>query len=184
MSTRTYYIRRDGSATPNKPWSGDHITTVRAHSAYGAERKMAYLDPKDVYARFYIFSKRCCIEICDLEALRSQGMNDRLFLSQGKWTNYGIEVIGVPLENLGEEIVRIAETIVKNLGKDVRIDLLHDGSAYYSYHQRMEVPIEEPTWARTKQMARLQRYLMKRLSSPMITILPPSACHLEIPSVA
>lgn len=108
---RTYYLRRDGSATPNKPWSGDHIMTVRAGTAIEAETRLRYLGPEDVYAQVSVPDRRVRILLCANGSLLGKGLYPHLFVGADRLGSHGIELLEVSLHRLVSEIIRTTEAL-------------------------------------------------------------------------
>lgn len=132
MSYRTYYLRRDGSASPNRPWSEDHIMTVRAHSIREAEALMPYLAPSEIYARIGPEGSGSSIVLCSLSALKAHGMNTRLFINKERWGIHETEVIGTDLDKLVPELRRVLTGCQRRRDRRYRVEFF-DGTAYTPY---------------------------------------------------
>jgi hypothetical protein len=128
MSYRTYYLRRDGSASPNRPWSDDHIMTVRAASIKNVEFSLPFLNPGEIYARITPYGSGTTIVLCSKEALTRKGMNTRLFLRRDRHGIYETEVIGIAKASLDSEIIRILDLFTARRKGSFGVEIF-DGSA-------------------------------------------------------
>ena len=128
MSYRTYYLRRDGSASPNRPWSDDHILTVRAHSIREAEAQVPYLAPGDIYARIRPTHSGSSIVLCSLHAMNAHDMNTRLFINKERCGIHETEVIGICLDQLVPELRRILSGCQRRSNREYLVEFF-DGKA-------------------------------------------------------
>ncbi len=170
MSPRTYYIRRDGSATSTKPWSKDYVTTVRANSIRDAEDKLAFLSPGDVIARFNFGPTYQSVLFCDIESLRTKGMPDKIYLSRSlRWaTNDRLMVIGVSIHDCKVELLKYAWMILDAKKTDLEIELLPIGVATaFNEH----VPELGPDPTRIKRMKEVKAFLLKHLPPKEVSFL-------------
>ena len=179
MSTRTYYIRRDGSATSNKPWSMDYVTTVRASSINDAESRLAFLSPKDIYAECSFGPTYHRVVFCNINALRAKGMNDKVYpCHSDRWErNDRLEIIGISPQHLESELLAYARQILDAKKTDLTIKLLHGGlvPALPDCHgpYGIDVPAHRPNPVRLKQMKRVEAALRKHLHSKGVVIHAP-----------
>lgn len=128
MSLRTYYLRRDGSASPNRPWSDDHIMTVRAESIKDVEYSLPFLNPGEIYARITPHGSGTTLVLCSKEALIQKGMNTRMFFRRDRHGIYEMEIIGIEKTNLDSEIIRIIELFTTRRKYPFDVEIF-DGSA-------------------------------------------------------
>lgn len=125
MPYRTYYLRRDGSASPNKPWSGDHIMSIRAETAIEAETRLGYLGPKDVYAQISVPDRRVRILLCPNGSLLGKGLYPHLFVGSNRLGSHGIELLEVSLHQLVSEVIRTTGALVRKWRLPVWVEVFN-----------------------------------------------------------
>lgn len=181
MSFPTFYYHKNGSVTPDRSEDSSHVMTFEAEDLREAENTLPYLDSRDIYALIFAPATGHHVVICDLEALRSMGMDDHLFIRQGQTSDADLEVIGVPLTALAPEIARYAELAATiNEGQNVRIILFHDGMSFDAEPKETTTPSGLPSPMRVQKMEELKRSLTSLLVSPKIEIGPITVCWLGL----
>jgi len=176
MPLSTFYFHPDGSASPNKPWYGNPVMTYDAETRQKAEKKLPYLDPRDIYALIYTPSTGHQTVICDLDSLRGIGMNDHLFIGHGHVSGSAIEVIGVPYSRLDVEVARFAKLTVASQGRNIRIIPFYDAAWFDPQLERGMHPAEAPSGRRKWKVKKLTKMLRLLVVSPKVEIGPIGPC--------
>jgi len=176
MSARTYYIRRDGSATSTKPWSMDYVTTVRASSIKDAESRLPFLTSRDLFAEFSFGPTYQRVVFCNIETLRAKRMNDKIYPCHSRmWrSNDRLEIIGISPQHLESELLGYARKILDAKKTGLTIKLLH-GALAPGFPEclgpyRIDVSAHRPDPARLKQMKRVEAFMRRHLQSKGVVI--------------
>lgn len=168
MSKRTYYLRQDGSATPNKPWSLDHVMTIHTESVKDMEDPLVWVDSENILADIFFPSKREHAFIVDENDLLEMGLNTRLFIQTEKKNKGGIEMIGLRPEVMGEWIVSKVRNFIDVYDQRVFITLWQCGEGIH----RPAISGANESAASVKKlfMKHIYRTISNGLDSPLISL--------------